>query len=147
MKVKLKPLVEGCTVPFKTYERDFCYDCIATSCEEIAPNVYKYGLGFALEIIDNRKHEGSILSIDIRPRSSIYKTGMMLSNSQGTVDETYRGEICVIFYHILPNMPKYKIGDKICQIKLGVTGKIDFEIVNELSPTERNNGGYGSTGS
>ena len=146
MKVKFKQLHENAVIPFKTHERDFCYDCIATSCEEIAPNVYKYGLGFALEIVDDRKHEGSILSIDVRPRSSIYKTGMVLSNSQGTVDEPYRGEICAIFYHVLSNMPKYEVGDKICQIKLGVTGKMDFEVVNELSSTERNDGGWGSTG-
>ena len=147
MKVKFKQLHENAVIPFKTHERDFCYDCIATSCEEIASNVYKYGLGFALEIVDDRKHEGSILSIDVRPRSSIYKTGMVLSNSQGTVDEPYRGEVCAIFYHVLPNMPKYEVGDKICQIKLGVTGKMDFEVVNELSSTERNSGGFGSTGS
>lgn len=147
MKVKFKQLHENAVIPFKTHERDFCYDCIATSCEEIASNVYKYGLGFALEIVDNRKHEGSILSIDVRPRSSIYKTGMVLSNSQGTIDEPYRGEICAVFYHVLPNMPKYEVGDKICQIKLGVTGKMDFEVVDELSSTERNDGGFGSTGS
>lgn len=146
MKVKFKQLHENAVIPFKTHERDFCYDCIATSCEEIASNVYKYGLGFALEIVDNRKHEGSILSIDARPRSSIYKTGMVLSNSQGTIDEPYRGEICAVFYHVLPNMPKYEVGDKVCQIKLGVTGKMDFEVVDELSSTERNNGGFGSTG-
>lgn len=146
MKVKFKQLHENAVIPFKIHERDFCYDCIATSCEEIAPNVYKYGLGFALEIVDNRKHEGSILSIDARPRSSIYKTGMVLSNSQGTIDEPYSGEICAVFYHVLPNMPKYEVGDKICQIKLGVTGKMDFEVVDELSSTERNDGGFGSTG-
>ena len=146
MKVKFKQIHENAVIPFKTHERDFCYDCEATTCEEIAPNVYKYGLGFALEIVDDRKHEGSVLSIDIRPRSSIYKTGMVLSNSQGTVDEPYRGEVCAIFYHVLPNMPKYEVGDKICQIKLGVTGKMEFEVVDELSSTERNDGGWGSTG-
>ena len=146
MKVKFKQIHENAVIPFKTHDRDFCYDCVATTCEEIAPNVYKYGLGFALEIVDDRKHEGSVLSIDIRPRSSIYKTGMVLSNSQGTVDEPYRGEICTVFYHVLPNMPKYEVGDKICQIKLGVTGKMDFEVVDELSSTERGDGGWGSTG-
>lgn len=146
MKVKFKQIHENAVIPFKTYERDFCYDCIATSCEEVAPNIYKYGLGFALEIVDDRKHEGSILSVDIRPRSSIYKTGMSLSNSEGTVDEIFRGEVCVVFYHLFPEMPRYQIGDKVCQIKLGVTGKMDFEVVDELSSTERSDGGWGSTG-
>lgn len=146
MKVKFKQIHENAAIPFKTYERDFCYDCIATSCEEVAPNVYKYGLGFALQIVDDRKHEGSILSIDIRSRSSIWKTGMVLSNGVGTGDEPYTGEYCAIFYHVLPEMPKYEVGDKVCQIKLGVTGKMDFEVVDELASTDRNSGGFGSTG-
>ena len=146
MKVLFKQLHENAVIPFKTYERDFCYDCVATTCEEIALNVWKYGLGFALQIVDEKKHTGSILSIDARSRSSIWKTGMVLSNSCGTIDETYTGEICAIFYHVLPTMPKYEIGDKICQIKLGVTGKMEFEVVEELASTERNSGGFGSTG-
>ena len=147
MKVKFKQIHENAVIPFKTHDRDFCYDCVATTCEEIAPNVYKYGLGFALEIVDDRKHEGSILSIDLRSRSSIYKTGMILSNGVGTGDEPYTGEYSVVMYHILTSMPKYEVGDKICQIKLGVTGKMEFEVVDELSSTERNSGGFGSTGS
>lgn len=146
MKVLFKQLHENAVIPFKTYERDFCYDCVATSCEEIAPNVWKYGLGFALQIVDEKKHTGSILSVDIRSRSSIYKTGMSLANGVGTGDEIFTGEYCAIFYHVLPNMPKYEIGDKICQIKLGVTGKMEFEIVEELASTERSSGGFGSTG-
>lgn len=50
MKVKIKKMSKEVVAPFKTYESDFCYDCIATSCEEIAPNVYKYGLGLSFQI-------------------------------------------------------------------------------------------------
>lgn len=149
MKVKIKKLNPNAVVPFKTYEKDFCYDCIATSCEEIAPNVYKYGLGIAPEIVRQGLAEGdnSInYSIDARPRSSIWKTGMILSNCEGTIDELYRGEICAVFYHVMPNMPRYKVGDKIIQIKLGLTRPMEFEEVEELSKTERGEDGFGSTG-
>jgi dUTP pyrophosphatase len=147
MKVRIKKLNPNAVTPFKTYEKDFCYDCIATSCEEVAPNVYKYGLGFALEIERsiNWKHTDISLSIDARPRSSIWKTGMILSNCEGTIDELYRGEISAVFYHVMPNMPRYKVGDKIVQIKIGITEPIEFEEVNELSETERGQGGFGST--
>lgn len=84
MKVKIKRLHPKAVIPFKTYERDFCFDCVAVSEEEIAPNVWKYGLGFAVEIADTQKDV--IKSIDIRPRSSIYKTGMVLSNCVGTIN-------------------------------------------------------------
>ena len=114
MKVKIKILDPKAVIPFKTHDRDFCYDCVAVSEEEVAPNVWKYGLGISLEIMGGTSD--IIPSAEIRPRSSIWKTGMVLSNSVGTVDEPYRGEISAVFYHVMPNMPRYKVGDKICQI-------------------------------
>ena len=162
MKVLVKKINKNAKVPFKTYDEDFCYDCVATSCEEIAPNVYKYGLGLAFEIdrhyelvveggdvwekvVDITNSE-FVYSLDFRPRSSVWKTGMVLSNATGTVDELYRGEVSAVFYHVMPNMPKYEIGDKIIQCKLGVTFPLEFKEVDILSETARNTGGYGSTG-
>lgn len=125
MKVKIKKTHPNAQIPFKHYEDDFCYDCVATSCEEIAPNVYKYGLGFAAQIdseyIKVMRKGGYVLSIDARPRSSVWKTGMVLSNCQGTIDEGFTGSISAIFYHVIPSLPRYKEGDKICQIKIGMT--------------------------
>ena len=144
MRVKIKRLDPKAVIPFKTYDRDFCYDCIAVSEEEVAPNVWKYGLGFALEIEDGEID--IIPSAEIRPRSSIWKTGMVLSNSVGTVDEPYRGEISAVFYHVMPNMPRYKVGDKVCQLHISTTERINFELVEELTPTNRGCNGYGSTG-
>ena len=101
MKVKLKKMDEKAVTPFKKYDTDFCYDMVAVSEEEIAPNVWKYRLGLAMqvergveEIIKVKKHKEHFdfmfsdirLSIDIRPRSSVWKTGMVLSNSTGTVN-------------------------------------------------------------
>lgn len=151
IKIKVKKLNEYAIIPFKSYSNDFCYDVVATSCEEIAPNVYEYGTGLSFEIMRERNGIVSVpsdvvLSIDFRPRSSVWKTGMSLANCTGTIDEPYRGEVCAIFYHVLPNMPKYEIGDKIGQIKLGITRNIEFEVVDELSETERGSGGFGSTG-
>lgn len=150
VKVKIKDLCENAVMPFKTYDKDFCYDVVATSCEEVAPNVYKYGIGLAFEIVRPRNLgewlDELSLSIDFRPRSSVWKTGLVLSNCIGTVDELFRGEVSAVFYHVMPNMPIYKVGDRIGQIKLGVTMPIYFEWVDELSDTERGTGGYGSTG-
>ena len=86
------------------------------------------------------------LSIDIRPRSSVWKTGMVLSNCEGTVDEGYTNEISAVFYHVMPNMPRYKVGDKIAQMKIGFTFPCDFKVVDELADTERGLKGYGSSG-
>ena len=157
MEVKIKKTHKDAVIPYKTHTEDFCYDCVAVSEEEIAPNVWKYGLGLAFQI--KRRVElidpdlaidfncGKIdLSIDARPRSSVWKTGMVLSNCEGTIDELYTGQVSAVFYHIMPNMPRYRVGDRICQIKLGFTLPMDFVEVEELNETSRGDGGYGSTG-
>lgn len=169
MKVKIKRLHPKACVPFKAYPSDFCYDCVAISEEEVAPGVWKYGLGIATQIergpetfvtstcyhggkemIHHTKMDFSrspmILSIDARPRSSIWKTGMILSNCEGTIDENYIGEISAVFYHIMPEMPRYRVGDRVCQIKLGFTLPIEFEEVDSLGITDRGANGYGSSG-
>lgn len=173
MKVKLKRFHRAAEVPKKAYDKDFCYDVYAVSEEEVAPNVWKYGLGFGLQI--ERSYETFVngipftdrygncfgirgeqcvdlsrsplnFSIDLRPRSSVWKTGMVLSNCEGTIDEGYTNEISAVFYHVMPTMQRYRIGDKIGQIKIGVTFPIEFEEVEELNETERGLRGYGSSG-
>jgi dUTP pyrophosphatase len=163
MKVKVKKLNNEAVLPYKKYDEDFCYDVVATSCEEVAPNIYKYGLGLAFQIERGREPfetKGCLvahcpidfnrspinLSLDFRPRSSVWQTGMVLSNCTGTIDELYTGEVSAVFYHIMPNMPKYEVGDRIGQIKIGVTFPIEFVEVEELDKTTRGDGGYGSTG-
>ena len=148
MKVKVKKLNENAVIPFKTYEKDFCYDVVAVSEEEVAPNVWKYGIGLAFQIDRDSLfgHRYLNLSIDLRPRSSVWKTGMVFSNCEGTIDELYTGEVFAVFYHVFPNMERYKVGQRIGQIKIGITTPIEFIVVDELSETERNDGGYGSTG-
>lgn len=163
MIVRFKRLHPDAVVPFKTYPEDFCYDVVATSEQEIAPNVWKYGIGLAFEIqgkpedlvVENEFGKELLripqgrdwnVSLDLRPRSSIYKTGMVLSNAVGTVDDLYRGEVSAIFYHVFTDMPRYRVGDRIGQIKLGITLPLKFEEVDELGETARGDGGYGSTG-
>lgn len=160
MVVKVKKTNPDAVIPFKKYTEDFCYDCVALSCEELAPNVYKYRLGLAFQIdrdavnafahlIDGKFVSSAVpwqLSVDFRPRSSIWETGMVMSNSIATIDELFTGETSVVFYHVLPNMPKYEVGDKVCQAKLGFTLPMEFVEVGELDPTERGSNGFGSTG-
>lgn len=150
LKVKFKRTHPDAVIPFKTYDSDYCYDVTAVSCEEIAPRVYKYGLGFALQVDRKDKSikipDGKRLAFDMRPRSSVWETGMMLSNAQCTIDDGYTGEISMVFYHVLPELPIYKVGDRIGQLKIGFTLPLEFVEVEELDSTERGNGAYGSTG-
>ena len=168
MKIKLKKLSNSAKLPQKATEGDFCFDVWAVSEEEIAPNIWMYRLGFKYEIDRERlkdtlleHYSGKIemgshkclwdffdLSIDVRPRSGIHKTGMVLSNAPGTCDELFRGEPRAIFYHIYPDMPRYRVGERIAQIKVGLAPKrVEFEWADEINEnTERGEGGFGSTG-
>ena len=85
MKVKIKKINENAVIPFKSHDSDFCYDVVAMSEIEVAPNVWRYGLGFAIEL-EKDTNDDSLCCITLRPRSSIYKTGMVLSNSIGTIN-------------------------------------------------------------
>lgn len=167
MKVKVKKLHKSAVIPFKTYDGDFCYDVIAVSEKEISTNVWRYEIGLSFQIerdievfslsekctnglnistCFDIKNSPIILSIDLRPRSSVWKTGMILSNCEGTIDELYTGGVCAVFYHVIPNMPRYEVGDRIGQIKIGFTLPIQFEELSELLETKRGDKGYGSTG-
>ena len=99
MKVKVKKINDNAQLPKQATEGDFCFDVWAVSEEEVAPNVWRYGLGFKLEIeraftsicgfpiVPSEILRDYNLSVDFRPRSSIWKTGMILSNSVGTINK------------------------------------------------------------
>lgn len=147
MRVIVEKLVSNAQIPKKAHQSDFCYDVYATSVEEVEPGIWKYGIGLAFQIDDVNPDLRDInLSIDLRPRSSIWKTGLVLCNSIGTIDELYRGEVCAYFYEVIPGKEKYKIGDRIGQIKLGFTLPIEFKEGFVEKDTERGAGGFGSTG-
>jgi len=147
-------LKEGTPLPFQKHKTDFCVDFVAVSEEEVSPNVWKYGLGIKMDLSScKRMHDSNdldemVISYRLAPRSSIWKTGMVLSNSEGIVDEDFRGEISAVFYHVMPDMPRYKVGDRVCQGYIGFTMPVEFKVVDEtkLSKTARGEGGYGSTG-
>lgn len=155
--VKIKFLNEDAKMPYKKHETDFCYDLYATTDAmpvydedgNLIERVIKYGTGISLEI-DRENDEGliedALLCFDARPRSSIYKTGLSLCNSVGTIDEDYRGEVYLYFYNIIPELPNYKKGERIAQLTLNGSEKINFLTSDKLSETERNEGGFGHTG-
>lgn len=91
MNINFLPLSPLAKIPTKTFDRDFCFDCYAVSKEYIGENKVKYGLGFALQFDETdptykSMSDDFIFSFDLRPRSSIHKTGLILCNSVGTGD-------------------------------------------------------------
>lgn len=147
ISVKFKKVHPDAVIPYKTHDSDFCYDVVATSKKELGDGRIEYGLGFALQFKGVSKPKSSLIqSFDFRCRSSIHKTGLILSNCIGTGDESYTGEYKAVFYHVIPTLPPYEVGDRILQMCVNTTEKLTFELVDELDETTRGNGGYGSTG-
>jgi dUTP pyrophosphatase len=83
----------------------------------------------------------------VRPRSGLaIKQGITCLNSPGTVDADYRGEIKIVLINLSGEDQIINNGDRIAQIVVQKVERVNWEPVDLLSTTERNNGGFGSTG-
>ncbi len=82
----------------------------------------------------------------LMPRSSISKTPLRLSNSIGLIDGGYRGEIIAAVDNIKDIPYKVSPGQRLFQLVAMDGSPIHFKIVEELSETSRDSGGFGSTG-
>jgi dUTP pyrophosphatase len=143
MIVKIKKVHPDAIIPKYAKEGDAGLDLVATSIISETDTQITYGLGIALEI-----PEGFVGLVF--PRSSIRKTRLQLSNSVGVIDSGYRGELQATFNKIRTTIENqkndYKVGDRVCQIMIIPHPTIELNEVNELSNTERGEGGFGSTG-
>ena len=150
MEVKIKKLYEDSILPTKAHTTDAGYDLYAHSKSYDEEGNVVYGSGVAMEIPQG--YVGLVF-----PRSSNAKKDLILSNSVGVIDSGYRGEISfkfkpsnVIEKPDLAYMPesisKYEIGERIGQIIIMPYPEIEFVEVDELSDSERGDGGYGSSG-
>ena len=83
----------------------------------------------------------------IRARSGLaIKNGIALINGIGTVDADYRGEFIVPLINLGEEPFFISNGDRIAQVVISKVEQADFELVSELSETERGTGGFGHTG-
>ena len=83
----------------------------------------------------------------VRPRSGMsIKHGITLINCVGTIDEDYRGELCVPVVNISSENFTINNGDRIAQMVISPVTKADIKVVSEISDTQRGEGGFGSTG-
>lgn len=83
----------------------------------------------------------------VRPRSGLaIKQGITCLNSPGTIDSDYRGEIKIVLINLSDEEQMIHPGDRIAQLVLQKTEKINWDEVTVLTETVRSNGGFGSTG-
>jgi dUTP pyrophosphatase len=84
----------------------------------------------------------------IFPRSSVTNKDLMLKNSVGIIDSSYRGQISFRFNRLSNNSSSeiYTIGERIGQMMILPVPVVQFKEVDELTETNRGEGGYGSSG-
>jgi dUTP pyrophosphatase len=137
MQVRIKKLNENAVIPTYAKVGDAGMDLVITEIKGENTFDITYGFGIAIEI------PNGFMGL-VFPRSSIRKTDLVLSNAVGVIDSGYRGEIQATFKRT--GLQKYEIGDRGAQLIIIPHPHVDFVEVNELTNTERGEGGFGSTG-
>src|SRR5574344_428428 len=83
----------------------------------------------------------------VRPRSGLsIKHGISLVNAVGTIDEDYRGEVCVPLINLSNEEYTIQPDERIAQMIIAKVEHAKIQVVTELSDTLRGVGGFGSTG-
>ena len=83
----------------------------------------------------------------IRPRSGLsIKHGISLINCVGTIDEDYRGEVCIPIVNLSNQSYVIQPGERVAQMIIAKCEQAKIEVVTELTDTVRGEGGFGSTG-
>jgi dUTP pyrophosphatase len=164
VKIKFKKMHEDAVIPTFGNPGDAGADLRSVSVKYDAENdVFEYDSGVSVEIPEG--FFGLVV-----PRSSIYKTDLMLSNHAGVIDSGYRGSIKSKFkiiqaYDSIENINIdsgivtgtefdeyryyliYPVKERFLQLLiLPIVSNVQYEEVDELSETKRGEGGFGSTG-
>jgi dUTP pyrophosphatase len=139
--LKIKKIDDKAIIPNYAHEGDAGLDLYAV--KELLLNPGERGLvhtGIQIELPKNTEAQ-------IRPRSGLaLKNGITTLNSPGTIDEGYRGEIGVILINHSNEVFKVEQGMKIAQMVIKPVFKVNIIETVELSDSERNEKGFGSSG-
>ena len=141
MKVKIKKTHPNGKIPTYATDGSGAFDFYSAEDVDIKRlELMAIDLGIAMEV-----PEGHVMLLF--PRSSIGKnTPLRMANSVGVIDSDYRGTIHALYENVFLQDEYITQGDRIAQGIIAPIPKVEFEEVEELSTTERGEGGFGSTG-
>jgi dUTP pyrophosphatase len=140
MQIRIKKLNDDAVMP--QYARAWDAGADLFSTEDFKLPAHSCGLvptGIAIEI------PAGFVGL-IHPRSGLATKGVTVMNAPGTIDAGYRGEIKVILVNHTDKDYDISKGDKIAQLVIQEVREAHFIWSDELSNSERGNGGFGSTG-
>ena len=140
--LRVKLLRPGARLPQRATPGATGYDlhaCLEVGELEVGQGPLRVPTGIAIEAPTG-------LDVQVRPRSGLSAQGVMVTF--GTIDSDYRGEVLITMY-VLPSRGPHTVrhGDRIAQLVVGRAADVLLEEASELTPTQREAGGYGSTGS
>lgn len=148
MRVKIKKLSPTAIVPtyatygaacFDLYADDLDGEFFSTDVDVNDPLICGTGLSFEVP-------QDHVMLIFSRSGHG-FKYGVRLSNCVGVIDSDYRGEVKV---KLTADEEERELivnrGDRIAQAMILPVERVQFEVSDELSETERGTGGFGSTG-
>ena len=140
VKIKLEPECSN-LFPTKAHPDDAGYDLYSRIDAVLEPlSGMAIPVGFAMELPSGYEAQ-------IRPRSGLAaKYHITVTNSPGTVDANYRGEIKAILYNLGKEPFIIQCGDRIAQMVICKLPEIELVKATELSETDRGSGGFGSSG-
>lgn len=143
MKLKVKRLHPDAKMPTYATDGSACFDLYSiedayiddiSHVNEVVPT----GLAFEIPV-------GHVMLIFSRSGHA-FKNNVRLANCVGVIDQDYRGEVKVKLSADFEGMLGIKKGDRIAQAMVIPCPKVELVEVDELTPTERGAGGFGSTG-
>jgi len=142
MRLAVRRLDPAATLPTQTHDGDAGFDLYAIEAVEIAPGARaSVGTGIAIEL--PQRHAGLVL-----PRSGLAaEHGIALVNAPGLIDAGYRGEVICAVVNLDPHEAvEIAVGDRIAQLVIVELPTVTPSFVDELPPSARGEGGFGSTG-
>lgn len=139
--IKVFKTDENAVIPKKAFQEDAGYDLtIIKKIKDFNSRTSLYDTGIKIEIDEGYYTE-------IVPRSSISKSGYILANNIGIIDNHYRGNLMIALTKIADDAPEIELPFKCCQLIVReqvLSNLIEID-ENNLSETKRNEGGFGST--
>ena len=143
MKINVKKLREAAKLPYRATEGSAgadLYACLEAPVTVQPDQRVTIPVGIAVEIPAG--FGGFVF-----PRSSVAcKFGVSLPNCVGVIDSDYRGELCVPVINHSAEPYTIKVGDRIAQLVILPVENAVYEYADDLTDTQRGEGGFGSTG-
>lgn len=139
LSIKFKKSRNDAVVPSRANPNDVGYDLTALELvKKYGNNTYMYDTGICIQAPENYYTE-------IVPRSSISKTGYILSNSVGVIDPDFRGSLKICLTKVDPEAADLVCPFVKCQLLIRKANYATFEEVQTLTDTVRGDGEFGSS--